>query len=76
MTTKLQKLQIQITKKEEALLKEKQRLHNIINNIGFGYGMRAYSRIKKINFSKETKLTNELSILKDELQKIKSQQLF
>jgi hypothetical protein len=42
---KIEKLKIKLEKEEEKISKS-------IKNINWGYGCRAYSRIKKLNFSK------------------------
>lgn len=49
------------------LTKESARTTKSLSSLGFGYAMRAYSRLKNVSFSKESKLQDRLQEVEAEL---------
>lgn len=64
---KTETLKKKLEEYKDKLYQSKLQDHEKVNNIGHGYGMRAYSKLKHLSFSKSDKIEENIRAIKIEL---------
>lgn len=64
---KTETLKKKLEQYKDKLYQSKLQDHEKVNNIGHGYGMRAYSKLKHLSFSKSDKIEENIRAIKIEL---------